>query len=196
MQLIRRVEQNLRYSRYSHSTLVDEKRGSYEFDCSGMTSWILRRAARKAHSAVVYRTKKNRLLARDYYHHLASLRSGSERWGWAPVGRVEDSAAGDVIAWLKPELLKSSNTGHVAFVVEPPRRLEGHENAYLLRIADASRYTHQDDTRELGVTSGFGFGTILVLADPETGAPVAYGWFGTRSAWVLTTSMAIGRPLR
>jgi hypothetical protein len=65
-----------------------------------------------------------------------------------------------------------------------------------LRIADASRYQHQDDSRAGSGRDGFGTGTILVVADPDTGAPTAYGWFGLRSRWVLETRIAIGRPER
>jgi hypothetical protein len=70
----------------------------------------------------------------------------------------------------------------------------GDVEAYLVRIADASRYHHQDDSRAGSGRDGFGLGTILVVADSETGAPIAYGWFGLRSGWVLATKMAIGRP--
>jgi len=52
---------------------------------------------------------------------------------------------------------------------------------------------HADDTREAG--SGFGFGTILLVVDPDTGAPRAYGWVGLE--WrAFETSIAIGRPTR
>ena len=109
---------------------------------------------------------------------------------------MRDTRPGDVIAWLRPKELKSTNTGHVAFVVEPPRPTVEVPHGYLLRIADASRYQHEDDTRaETGMT-GFGLGTILVIADPESDAPVAYGWVGVRSAWLLETPMAIGRVER
>ena len=46
MDVLRGIETNLTHSSYSHSTAVDEARGSYVFDCSGMASWVLRRGAR------------------------------------------------------------------------------------------------------------------------------------------------------
>jgi len=186
--LIERVSTNLRESRYTHATRVDERKGRYEFDCSGMAAWLLRRTATKAHGAVMWRSKKGRPLARDYYHQIASTRPGSPRFGWERVPRVADARAGDVIAWLKPNQLRSPNTGHVAFLVEPPIRVPEHEHAFLLRVADASRYQHENRT-------GFGVGNILVLADPSSGAPMAYGWVGMRSRWVFATRMAIGRVL-
>lgn len=193
MELLGTMQATLRSSRYSHATRVNVQQGRYEFDCSGMAAWMLRRSAPKAHGAVVWRAKKGRPLARDFYYQIAASKSDKARYGWRRVARVTDARAGDVIAWLKPKELRSPNTGHVAFLVEPPRRVSGNPHAFLVRIADASRYRHQDDTRAESGNTGFGIGTILVLADPNTGQPQAYGWVGTRSAWVLSTQMAIGR---
>jgi hypothetical protein len=65
---------------------------------------------------------------------------------------------------------------------------------------------HDADTRQAGAAfgatpnletpaSGFGLGTILVVVDPETGAPRAYGWAGLK--WrAFETSIAIGRATR
>ncbi len=161
-----------------------------------MVAWVLRKAAPKAHAAVTTTAKTGRPLARDYYQHIARTKPGPGKWGWSRVERVADARAGDVIAWLKPKEIESPNTGHVAFVVGDPVRVPELGEAYLLRIADASRYQHQDDTRAETGWTGFGMGTILVLADPTTGAPLAYGWVGARSAWILSTPMAIGRVTR
>jgi hypothetical protein len=196
MRVIRRIENSLRYSSYTHVTRVNEREGSYEFDCSGMTAWVLRRSAPQAHSAVLERARSKRPLARDYYYRIAATKPGKARWGWQRVARVDEAQPGDVIAWLKPDVLRSPYTGHVGFVMAPPEPLPDAPGAYLVRIADASSYQHQDDSRATTGNTGFGFGTILVQADPETGAPIAYGWFGQYSRWVLPAKMAIGRPVR
>ena len=195
MQVLERIQQSLAHTSYSHTTRVNERAGSYVFDCSGMTSWVLRRSAPRAHSAVLHSSRTKRPLARDFYHRIAATRPDKARWGWARVARVEDALPGDVIAWLKPPEVRSANTGHVAFIVEPPRPVADMPGAFLVRIADASSYQHEADTRALSGTTGFGHGTILVQADLETGAPVAYGWFGRSSRWILETKLAIGRPL-
>lgn len=194
--LVEHVATRLRDSRYSHATRIDERVGTYEFDCSGMVAWMLGRAAPKAQGAVAWRAKSARPLARDYYAQIAATKPGSAKYGWSRVGRVSDARPGDVIAWLRPKEIRSANTGHVAFIVSAPAPAPGVANGYLLRIADASRYQHQDDTRSESGRTGFGMGTILVVADPESGAPVAYGWVGIESAWVLATPMAIGRVER
>jgi hypothetical protein len=196
LRVLSRIQERMRVSKYTHTTRVDEKAGRYEFDCSGMASWVLRRAAPKAHGAVTYRGKTERPLARDFYSQIAATRGDKPRYGWQRVQRVSEAKAGDVIAWLRPKELKSVNTGHVAFLTSDPKKVSMPSldlTAYLIRIADASRYQHEDDTRADTDMTGFGIGTIVVLADPETDQPVAYGWFGLRSAWLFRTQMAIGR---
>jgi hypothetical protein len=188
------INATLRASTYSHATHVDVSRGLYEFDCSGMTAWVLARAAPRAHRSVMARTGGARPLARDYYHAIAARRAAPAPGVWEQVARVSDARPGDVIAWLKPSLVRSANTGHVGFVVAAPEPLEGVPGGFLLRIADASSYQHEGDSRAGTGRTGFGFGTILVVADEDTGAPRAYGWFGRDSQWVLETSIAIGRP--
>jgi len=195
LNVVGHIQSTLRTARYEHTIDVDERTGRYVFDCSGMTAWILARSAPSAHRAVMEHVHGFHPLARDYYRQIAAVAPGAEAHGWHHVARVSDAQPGDVVAWLRPAIVRSNNTGHVAIIVSPPARIEGTEQ-WLVRIADASRYQHQDDSREGSGRTGFGFGTILVRADPATGAPVAYGWFGAQSAWVLATSMAIGRPTR
>ena len=190
------IDSTLQASKYSHATLVDERAGRYEFDCSGMAAWVLGRSSPVAQAAVAYRAKRGRPLARDYYHQIARSMAGRERHGWERVSHVADATPGDVIAWLRPKEIRSPNTGHVAFLLAPPEPVADAPYVYLVRIADASRHRHQDDSRAGTGRTGFGRGTILVVASPETGAPVGYGWVGLRSAWVLSTQMAIGRPIR
>lgn len=192
---IERIAQNLRSSKYNHSTIVDERQGRYEFDCSGFVTWVLRRSAPGAYSSLLARSK--RPLARDYYYELSRAPVGERTpRGVRRVARIDQAEAGDIVAWLKPALLRSPHTGHVGFLLEPPRAAPGVEGGYLVRIADASSYQHQDDDRYESGRTGFGSGTILLVADPETGEPRAYGWFGLYSRWVLETRIAIGRVTR
>jgi hypothetical protein len=195
MQRISRIAATLRHSKYSHTTRVDEKAGSYEFDCSAMVAWLLRRTSPVAYRAVRGK-RQRRLVARDFYHHIARAKPGKARWGWQRVPGVADAVPGDVIAWVKPKNLRSKNTGHVAFIVEVPQRVPGVPYAYLVRIADASSYQHQDDSRRGTGRTGFGFGTILIMSDPQSDAPSAYGWVGWHSRWVFETRIAIGRATR
>jgi hypothetical protein len=101
-----------------------------------------------------------------------------------------------MVAWLAPPVLRSPHTGHVGFLLEAPRKAPGIPGGFLVRIVDASSYQHQDDDRFESGRTGFGSGIILLVADPDSGAPVAYGWFGAHSRYVLDASIALGRATR
>jgi len=186
------IAQTLEDSEYAYGFAVDEKRGVYKFDCSGMAQWVLKRSAPRAAFTIAHDLTP-RPLARDFERRIARAPADEERGGWRRIARVADLLPGDVVAWIKPVEVESPNTGHVAFVVLPPKLAPGYENAYLVRVADSTRLHHDDDTR-VGRT-GLGFGTIVLVADPETGAPTAFGWVGLR--WrAFETAIALGRPLR
>ena len=191
MQTLGKMTETLTESVYSHGTRVDERRGSYAFDCSGMAIWVLGKANPRAARSVA-RGLGGRPLARDFQRRLSRAPIDAARDGWSRVARVQDAAPGDVLAWIKPAIIDSPNTGHVAFIVLSPQRLPGYENAFLVRIADSTSLLHDADTR-VG-RSGFGLGTILLVTNPQTGAPEAYGWVGTRYR-VFETAIAIGRPI-
>jgi hypothetical protein len=192
MQRLGKIAVSLRESEYSYGLSVDEKNGVYRFDCSGMAQWVLRRAAPVAASAMAYGLER-RPLARDFQRRIARAPVDEPRSGWLRVERVRDLVPGDVVAWIKPAEIRSPNTGHVAFVLLRPVLVPGYENAYLVRIADSTRLMHDDDTR-VG-RNGFGFGTILLVSDPETGAPTAFGWVGLK--WrAFETSISLGRATR
>jgi hypothetical protein len=189
MRVLGKVTSSLEQAEYTHGTFVDERRGIYKFDCSGMVQWVLRKAAPRA-ALTSAQGLAQRPLARDFQRRIARAPVDRPRGGWRRIARVSELGPGDVIAWLKPAEIDSANTGHTAFVVLPPLRAPGYENAYLVRIADSTRLLHDEDTRE-GRT-GFGFGTILLVADPESGAPIAYGWVALR--WrAFETAIALGR---
>lgn len=192
MQRLGKVTATLQESEYSYGFSVNEKRGIYKFDCSGMVQWVLRKAAPVA-AATMARGLTPRPLARDFQRRIGRAPIDRERGGFRRIAKVADLEPGDVVAWVKPVEIESPNTGHVAFVLLRPVLAPGYADAYLVRIADSTRLLHDDDTR-VG-RNGFGFGTILLVADPETGAPVAYGWMGLK--WrAFETPISLGRPLR
>lgn len=191
MRVIGRMAETFTESEYTHGFRVDERAGVYAFDCSGMAHWVLRRAAPKA-AAWSGRGLGGRPLARDYQRKIARIPYGATAGGWRHIRRVDEARPGDVVAWVRPELVKSKNTGHVLFLVRSPEPVSGSPGAFLLRVADSTSLFHDADTR--AGRTGFGFGTILLLADPETGEPRAYGWVGLR--WrTFETAISIGRPL-
>jgi hypothetical protein len=194
LQRLGHIAENLRQSKYNHATVVDEKSGRYEFDCSGFVTWVLRRAAPGAHASLLARSP--RPVARDYYWELNRAPTERSPRGVRKVTRVSDALAGDIVAWLKPAHVRSANTGHVAFLLEQPRPVPEAPGAYVVRVADASSYHHDDDDRYESGRTGFGTGTILLVSDEATGAPRAYGWYGLRSRYVMETPIALGRVTR
>ena len=189
MNELARIANTLRTSTYNHTTRIDERAGRYDFDCSAMAAYVLRRAAPEALAALA----SARPVAAGFARTIARAPVGRFARGWQRVARVAEARAGDVLAWQRPPWFPSHNTGHVAFVVDAPRL---HSLGVLVRIIDSTRHAHQVDTRdtERGA-SGFGSGTLLVATDPVTGAGTGYGWFGahTQPDWIIATPVVIGR---
>ena len=194
MALIEKISDTLTTSRYQHRTVVRKSRGEYFFDCSGMAQWILKRTAPRALQAVA--GEDRRPLARDFFHTLNRIAPGKTRGPWMRLKRLEDARPGDVLAWIRPKWFPSKSTGHVAFVVDQPVKNSGPVPGLLFRIADASKFRHENDSRQEGET-GFGTGTLLVPTD-ASGEALGYGWIGslTPEEYVVPTDLAIGRPLR
>ncbi|WP_281320463.1 hypothetical protein [Polyangium sp. y55x31] len=195
MEVLHRIDQRVRTTRYVHVTRVDERAGRYDFDCSGMAAWVLSRAAPAAHAAVMRRNGRGRPVARDYHDVIAAAPKDHPRGPWLRVARMADVRPGDIIAWRKPATVVSQNTGHVAFVVAPPQRLDRAGHRYLVRIADATSIPHGDDTRAEHKRSGFGYGTILLYLDEPHGEPTGFGWFGSPKRVDFRTHVAIGRAV-
>ncbi len=192
--IIGEISRTLKDTRYQHQTRVSKSRGAYYFDCSGMAEWVLKQAAPRALKSVG-RPENGRPLARDFFRAVSRLKPGQSRGAWKRIERFEDALPGDVLSWIRPKWFPSKSTGHVAFVIDVPRKNTGPVQGVLLRIADASKFQHENDTRKENET-GFGIGTLLVPTDGD-GAPIGYGWFGseTEPDWVVPTEIVIGRPL-
>ncbi|MBN1605111.1 MAG: hypothetical protein JW940_00685 [Polyangiaceae bacterium] len=193
MRSIRAMTRGMKQTRYVHGIDVHVNKGYYAFDCSGMVDFLLSRAAPLARRTV-RRGLVSRPLSADFVRTLERIRPGTERGGWLRVAQVEQARPGDVIAWIKPKIVRSVNTGHVGILVLAPRLREKGDTAYLVRIADASRLRHQDDTRK--AHDGFGMGTILIQTNLASGAPTGFSFAGSRARNAWGTRIVIGRPLR
>jgi hypothetical protein len=191
LDVLAKIEEGLQTTRYQHSTQVRVREGLYAWDCSGMASWVLGRAAPKALAAV----KSDRPVARDFYRAIERAPIGKSRHGWQRLAGVLEARPGDVFAWLRPPHLPRDITGHVGFVIEPPRPVSGWDGAYVIRIADATRLPHGDDTRADDRVGGYGTGALLVLTD-ESGMSTHYGWFGLESRGFIETEVLFGRVSR
>jgi hypothetical protein len=195
MNVINQIRKSLIASKYQHFTRVRKRKGEYFFDCSGMAAWVLRRSTPQALQSLG-KPNGGRPLAVHFYRKIARIPAGERRRAWQRIGDLARAEPGDVLAWIRPKWFPSKSTGHVAFVVERPIPSTGQIPGLLFRIADASKFRHENDSRQPGET-GFGIGTLLVPTK-QNGDPIGYGWVGSRTIeeWIVPTDLVIGRPLR
>jgi len=171
---IKLIEQSLTSTIYQHKTVVDVEKGIFHWDCSGMVAWILGKAAPKAHKAL----GKKHPPAKDYYNLIAGSPADGSDKGWQRLEKPDDISPGDVFAWLKPSFWEHhKNTGHVGFVIGTPQPHPYYQDVLVMRIADATRMVHEDDSRVEGGEGGFGTATMAFRFDGN-GKPAAYGWYG------------------
>lgn len=182
------VERTLRETAYEHTTTVRESDGVYRWDCSGMAAWILRRAAPRAMREIT----AERPIARDFVRAIEHAPLGRSRRGWERLASLAEARPGDLFSWRRPRGFPSRNSGHVGFVMAEPIPVPGIPGAYAVRVADASSWSHQDDSRPEDGEGGFGIGTITFLVD-DTGAGTHYGWRGTLSEGYVVTPIVLGR---
>jgi hypothetical protein len=176
----------MRSTSYSHATIVDESTGVFDFDCSGFVDYALARAVPDAYRDLVARTVK-RPVAASFVTFFQSLAVPIGRW--RSVVRVRDLAQGDLVAWLEPPELKSTNTGHVMIVSEiPVERMPGE---FTVLVIDSSTSRHGDDDTRLVAQGGLGSGRIVLLADPTSGGPWSYKWSTLASSVAYTTTIAL-----
>tara|TARA_R110002096_G_scaffold436051_2_gene666288 strand:- start:31164 stop:31973 length:810 start_codon:yes stop_codon:yes gene_type:complete len=161
---------------YQGRTVVKPSRGYYAWDCSGMSSWILKRSAPTALRAL----EKSRPVARDYFKMIERAPAKRDRRGWRKLAHVSDARPGDLFAWLRSPISKSRVSGHVGFFVTAPTPHPDAPNVYTARIMDATSLPHGNDTRAQEGEGGFGFGTMLFATD-ASGKTIGYGWHGERS---------------
>lgn len=186
--VIHRIQANLRETRYQHHLVVHERRGVYRWDCSLMADWVLDRAAPRS----VRHLDSVRPLAEHFVRTIERAPTDTYRHGWRGIEHIRDVRAGDVFAWRRPPGFPSRNTGHVGFALEAPRRVQGIRNAWAMRIADSTSSRHQDDTRPWPGEGGFGTGVLVFLTDDE-GRGTHYGWGGTLSSGYVVTPILFGR---
>jgi hypothetical protein len=178
-------------STYQHTTLVDESKGVFDYDCSGFVDYALAVALPDALETLKSATEA-RPLAKDFETFFEGIATSTGRWH--RVARAKDLVPGDVVAWLKPADVASSNTGHVMIVRELPtlNTKDTVETEWLVPITDSTESPHgPSDSRTATGTTGLGTGTIGLVVD-ATGAPIEYRWTGGYSTKRETTSIALG----
>lgn len=183
----------LKESTYSHTTSVDESIGKFDYDCSGFVGYALAKVLPPQLSAVEKYDATTRPLAKDFEAFFGSLPTTSTKSGWRQVARAIDLAPGDVVAWLKPPALVSSNTGHVMIVRGAATANPKRADEILVPITDSTSSPHGSTDSRYPSGQGLGTGTIGLIVD-ASGAPTAYRWTGGVSTQVWATTISLGRP--
>lgn len=178
---------------YEHTTLVDESTGSFRYDCSGFLGYALSRVLPAQFSAVKTFASVSRPLAKHYQTFFASIDPSAKKSGWSRVARAIDLRPGDVVAWLKPADLVSTNTGHVMIVRGAPTLNPKRADEVIVPITDSSASFHGSTDSRYPSGEGLGAGPIGIIVDSK-GAPIRYRWTGGVSTKEYSTAITFGRP--
>jgi len=190
---LHRILANLKHTKYSHPTRVDEEAGSYELDCSGLACYMLQRVLPDHYRNVTIPKGQSRATARNFHDYFAgSPATPRGKDGWRRIERMADVRPGDILAWraTKP---KSGSTGHVVIIDSRP--LLTRDGQVCVAVVDSTSTGHGNDTRAKGQT-GIGRGLMWFVVDAE-GHPTGYRWSRADGS-LRTRSIAIGRavPIR
>jgi hypothetical protein len=186
-----RILAEMKDSRYSHKTRVDEDEGSYEFDCSGFVAVVLKAAAPRSLAAVPHAPRRSRPLAFEFHDAFAAAPAEEKgAKGWRRIERVADARPGDLLAWRREEIKPGEDTGHVMVLDAAPVREE--DGSFRVVVIDSTGKPHGDDTRKDGA-SGVGRGTIWLTVD-EAGRPSGFRW-RARDGALNRRPLAIGRAV-
>lgn len=184
-----RILQTHKETHYDHKTLIDETRGYYRVDCSSFVSYVLHKKAPLALSLLPIDAKHTRSRAQNYYDYFKNLEAPNSHW--MAVKTVVELERGDVIAWKYDPLLQKKDTGHVVIVSEKPLQEESH--LYRIRVIDASKGKHANDTRAEG-NDGIGSGDMWFRVD-KNGVPIGLYW-SSKEKKESQHPIAIGRVLK
>lgn len=188
-----RIAANLKHTKYSHPTRVDEEKGSYELDCSGLACYMLKRVLPDHYRNITIPKGQGRATAMNFHDYFAKAPTDPRgRDGWRRIERMLDARPGDILVW-RANPPKPGATGHVVIIVGRPFLMPDGQIGVL--IVDSTSSRHGNDTRRPGQT-GIGRGVMWFAVDAR-GRPIGYRWSHPKGT-LQRRSIAIGRavPLR
>jgi hypothetical protein len=110
-----RILGNITITKYQHTTEVDEGKGIYKVDCSGLVDYVLKRVAIKNYQKIPY-TNPYRPYAEDFYHYFVSLSIAdrASSGNWCQIGKLADAEQGDILVYEYTQAVKDKKgtTGH------------------------------------------------------------------------------------
>ncbi|MCG8599618.1 MAG: hypothetical protein MI807_05710 [Verrucomicrobiales bacterium] len=191
--LVSALLNDLKQSTYQGRTEIDEKRGIWNCDCSGLMSYMLRNHFPEAYLTLDGEEApwRSRPLAVTFYESFLAAGNSDHSIGpWMRIRRFEDALPGDVLAWRKDGIVKGKSTGHVLMIASSPVQEE--DGRFRVRVIDSTRGIHANDTRPEG-SFGVGAGDMWFTVD-EDGEPD--GFYVSDTASKSTRPVAMGRMVR
>ena len=183
-----RIQSTAVQSTYSHATFVNEATRTFDFDCSGFLNYALAHVVPDAfadlQSATLHRPTASS------YVQMISVDAPKGRW--ARITDARDLRGGDIVAWLEPAVIASTNTGHVMVVQKAPFAAATPLEIAVTVIDSAESGHGPFDARTIRDTSGVGEG-IMVLAIDQSGAATGYRWSTDADSVLYPTTIALGR---
>lgn len=168
----RYILSNLKSTRYSHKTKIDEQFGIYITDCSALVCHVLEKVAPVSLAVVTVDPNHRYARAKNFFDAFQNAPIKGAQGGWQRIERLMDAKPGDIIAWRKDPMPPKGNTGHVVVLMEMP--IKARNGVVRVTVMDASKSGHGCDTRKKG-ESGVGLGTMWFRIDDD-GAPTALHW--------------------
>ena len=187
---VHRILAGSKQTQYSHKTHVDEAKGVFELDSSGLACDALKRVLPEHYRKIPVAGRMKRPHARDF-HDLFVQAPPADRspLGWRQVSRLADARPGDILAYRTTDPAAKS-TGHVVFLdsVAVP---DG-AGQFRVTVIDSTISRHAQDTRLKG-HSGVGRGVMWFTVDAQ-GRPLGYRW-ASRTGTLRERRIAIGRAV-
>jgi len=185
-----RMYANMKSTRYSHNTSIDEMQGRYQFDCLGFVNSVMMNADPVAYHDISRGFNASIL---SYAVYFGELDNGTPNTvGWTKVPHPSDLKPGDICLWLKPDTF---DVGHMWIISGEPVINPNRSNEVLVRVLDSTPHVHSDDSRtgSANRTTGLGTGILGMMVDGE-GTPIGLYWDGgTSPAGEKDTTIICGR---
>ncbi len=168
-----RIINNVSVTSYQHTTEVDEDKGIYKVDCSGLADYVLKRVALENYQQIPH-DGEPRPYAEHFYQFFKSLdyADSAPSGGWCQIRNLANAGPGDIIVYEYTEAYKKEKgtTGHVMIIQSKPVQQSNGE--YIVWVIDSANSGHGSDTR---TGSGVGKGKMWFGVD-SNGCPVFYRW--------------------
>jgi hypothetical protein len=181
----------MKSSSYTHDTFVEEIKGVFNYDCSGFVGYAMAKVIPDALETVDIAMDTRRPDAATYQAFFASL-AAKPAGRWRSVSRAVDLMPGDVIAWLEPKSIQTTNTGHVMIVHAAVGTDPAHPDAVVVPVIDSTESPHGPGDSRVAPATGLGMGTIVLHVD-GAGAPTGYQWSNQTFSTEYDTPVAMGR---